>query len=1104
MDDAKGSTSPVRKQKRWLWKVVAGLMLLAMGVVAGLPWILSTPPARGFLLGKVNARLAPGSVELVGLGISWTGPIELTGLSLRDPRGKVVLASRRLTLDRGLLGLLASRPDYGTITIEGATIDVERLEDGSIDVLQAFASIIQPDSAPTPTPGIVPAGAPAPVSTPLKLAVSVVIKGGTLRVVSPELIEPVTAGSLDGSITISPGKPIELAATLADEGRSLEIHSTLDPNPTTDLPGDQGMTVVGKAWPIHIRKDGVEVRGRFEGTLSARREKGLWALNGDASVVGVDATGPTLQGDRLVLDKVVAACDAQQSATGWTIRKLDLTSPVGTLRGEGMVPAIEGTPARLQGQVDLAALAKMLPNAMRLRDGLTLERGNATLKLDLTTLDSLERLELVASLDDFAAKEAGHPVVLRKAALVTAKAVRAREKVTVEAIEVKAAGVDLKASGDLETGVKLSGTVDLAGLVAQLRDVLDLGGFDLSGQARMGADYRRTGEAYLGRLAAECQDLKIVGLTAEPIVRDLVRLDGSARGATHADGTPVDWQEAKLAVKAADLTMDLASTSEDQAIGLVASLGMDVASPVPGRLGATAKFQHKGSVFEFAELNAAITPSDPKAAAALGVVGLAVTGQFDLASGEGTFGSIAGSSVGVVGLGPEGAKLTGLGKLDAPLKVDASLVGDLAALDRWLASWSGSPLKGLGGAWSGRVSVGRSIAGKLEVDGKVDVADITASKLKGPVSLAIKGGYTPELDRLDVASLGLSTVYGRVMVAGTLLEMKGRKLMDLTGNVEPIWEAIDPLVVASVEPDARFRGTVRPIRLGGMLQADSIPQLLGQLGGEVAIDLTTAVAFGVKLNPTPVVLKIGNGQANFAPILTQLNGGPMIIQSRLILDNDYGLWLKLDPSRVDDAVINEAVSNAVLAYAAPVLAKSSGVTGKATVVINKGMVPITANGPLAIDGAMAFHNVIFKPGPLGGELTTITGQAAADIKLDQTMTFKVADGRVTQSGLNIPIGGNGLRVAIEGSVGFDETLDLKATSKLSAKTLGLGSLGSPSGAATVTVPIRGTLSKPSVDQRALTIALRNAARVVGEKQLKSEAGRLLERLANPNSDKAPK
>ena len=50
-----------------------------------------------------------------------------------------------------------------------------------------------------------------------------------MRIVSPELVEPITAATLDGSVTIAPGKPIELAATLGDEGRSLEIRAKLDP-----------------------------------------------------------------------------------------------------------------------------------------------------------------------------------------------------------------------------------------------------------------------------------------------------------------------------------------------------------------------------------------------------------------------------------------------------------------------------------------------------------------------------------------------------------------------------------------------------------------------------------------------------------------------------------------------------------------------------------------------------------------------------------------------------------------------------------------------------------------------------------------------------------
>ena len=1098
MEDTKPSNSPApARKKRRLRKVLVAFGLLAIGLVAGLPRLLGTAPARSWLVGRINSRLAPGSVELEGLGLSWTGPIELSGVGLRDPKGKLVLAARRVGLGRGVLGLLASRPDYGTITIEGATVDVERRADGSIDVLDALASAFRAD--PSPQAGGAPVPVPGPSPTPAlsKVAASVVLKGGTLRVASPELVEPIAAGSLDGSVTISPGKPIELAITLGDEGRSLEIRSTIDQDPSSDPPGDRALTVVGKGWPIHVRRAGVEAKGRFEGTLAARQDRGLWAIKGDAALVGVEAGGPTLRGDRLTLDRVAAACDLGRSSTGWTVRKLDLTSPVASLQAVGSIPALDGTPATLRGRVDLAALARMLPDAMRLRDGLVLDRGTATIRGDLTTSGGADRFEMAASLDDFAATEAGRAVTLRQAVRLTARAVRTPEKVSVEAIEVKASGVDVTAGGDLEAGVKLNGTVDLPALAAQLRDVLDLGGFDLAGHARLAADCKTVGDSFKGRFAADCKDLKVVGMAAGPIARDLVRLDASAVGPIGPGGIPADWHEARLDLKAGDLKLDLVATSKGGDVGLVGGAGMDVASPVPGRLEAKATFRRKGSVLDVDELRAGITPSDPRAAA--GVVALAVRGRLDLASGEGQFGPIPAYAVGAVGLGPGGAKVSGLGRADAPLGVDASLVGDLAALDRLLASWSGSPLKGYQGGWSGRWSVARSVAGRLDVDGKLDVPAIVAAGLTGRVSMALKGGYSPDVDRLDLETLDLLTGYGRAVVSGKLLEAKGRKLMELTGTVAPDWAAIDPIVASKVEPNARFRATARPIRLAGSLKADTTPQILAQMAGEVGLDLTMAEAFGVTLTPAAVVLKMDGGRAAFDPVVTTMNGGAVILCGDLGLDADYGLWLRLKTSRIDGAAINEAVSNSVLSYVAPVLAKSSGVTGKVTVGLNRAALPITADGSMSFDGGVAFQNVVFKPGPLGAELTSITGQAAPDLKLDQVMAVWVANGRVRQNGLSIPIGGNGLRVAIDGSVGFDESLDLKATIPLTARALGLDpKLDKAVGGATVALPIRGTLARPAVDRKGLNLALRNAAKALGEKELKSEAGRFLERIAGPN------
>ncbi len=1092
MDDAKAKAPTPPRKRRRLWKVFGALGLLTIGLVWALPWMLGTPPARGWLVDQINAQLAPGSVELDGLGGSWTGPMELSGVALRDPKGKLVLGARRVILDRGILGLLADRSDLGTITIEGATVDVERRADGSVDVLEALASILKSDPVPPPAAGPVPAPAP-PSSLP---TVSVVLKGGTLRVVSPELVEPIAAGTLDGTVSIAPNKPIELAATLGDEGRSLEIRARLDPNTVADPPGDRSLTVVGKSWPIHVRQGGVEARGRFDGTLGASQAGGLWTLKGDAALLAVEATGAALLGDRLTLDRVAAACDAHQSPTGWSVGKFELTSPVASLKAEGTVPAFEGTPAQLRGRVDLAALAKMLPHAMRLRDGLAIDQGAVNLAVDLSTQGGIERAALTASLDDFAAIEAGKRVALREPVRLSGAAGRAGQKVTVEALDVKAAGIDLQGSGDLESGARVSGSVDLAVLMAQLRDVLDLGAFDLSGHARVAGDYRRQADAFKARLAADCKDLRVAGLTAEPIVRDKFRLDASTAGLTRPDGTPADWREARLDLTAGDVKLDLIATDRDGAIALAAGAGMDVTSPVVGRAEARAAFRRDGSVCEIEELRATLTPADPKAAA--GAVATAFKGRLDLATGEGSFEPIPGLPVESIGLGADGAKLTGLGKADVPLRIDAALIGDLAALDRLLAAWSGSALKGLGGAWSGRLAVVRSVDAKMDVDGKIDVPNILAPGLSGPVSLAVKAGYSPKLDRLDLATADLSTGLGRVVLVGSLGEMSARKLMDLTATVEPNWATVDPLVAKSVEENARVRANVRPIHLVGALQADTMAQRLNQIAGEVGLDLTMAEAFGVNLKPTPVVLKLGGGKAVFDPIVTAMNDGPVLIQAHLRLDDLGGVWLQLDPCRIEKAGINEAVSNSVLAYVAPVLAKSTKVTGKVTVALNGGSVPITAAGALALDGAVAFQDVICDPGPLGSEVATITGRSSATIRLDQTMIVNVADGRVRQTGLSIPIGG-GTTVAIDGTVGFDETLDLRATIPLTARLLGIDpKIAKVPPGRSIVVPVGGTFARPAVDRQSLRVAFREAAKSMAGKELEAEANRLLDRIAGPN------
>ena len=137
MDEKDIAAKPPRRLKR-LIRWVAVLAILLLLALASMPTVLSTSTARRRLVRAINQKLTPGRIELGGLSLSWTRGIALNDLVLIDPHGKQVFKAESVRSDRGILGLFSSRPDYGVIRIDGATVDVERRADGSIDVLDAL------------------------------------------------------------------------------------------------------------------------------------------------------------------------------------------------------------------------------------------------------------------------------------------------------------------------------------------------------------------------------------------------------------------------------------------------------------------------------------------------------------------------------------------------------------------------------------------------------------------------------------------------------------------------------------------------------------------------------------------------------------------------------------------------------------------------------------------------------------------------------------------------------------------------------------------------------------------------------------------------------
>ena len=148
--DIDGSGLHAARRQR-LGRILAAVGVLLLAGVVLLPSLLSTPPGRGFLLARVNQRIA-GSVSAETISTGWLSGSRVGGLGLRDPEGlPVVRGLDASSADTGFAGLLLAwwRGDPSGITaaVEVAEVDLWRARSGRLNLWRSLAAAEQPGVA---------------------------------------------------------------------------------------------------------------------------------------------------------------------------------------------------------------------------------------------------------------------------------------------------------------------------------------------------------------------------------------------------------------------------------------------------------------------------------------------------------------------------------------------------------------------------------------------------------------------------------------------------------------------------------------------------------------------------------------------------------------------------------------------------------------------------------------------------------------------------------------------------------------------------------------------------------------------------------------------
>ncbi|WP_165228960.1 hypothetical protein [Aquisphaera insulae] len=1104
---ARGGSEDIKATKKRSWGrrlAVVALVFLAMigGATWALPRLAGTAFVRSAIAVRVNRALAPSRVEVAGLSASWFGTLRATGLKFTDGQGKTILTADAAALDRGLAALFIDPSRLGTLTVEGANIDIERRADGSIDLVDAL-------TPPAPPSGNKPAaGDRKPIDVTLKVVRSAVV----LR--SPELVEPITAGQAELTIRLPAAADRKLGwqvALASPPGGSAEQTLTLDgdfDHRAADSP-DTSLRIAGKDWPLAVTAGGLVAKGRLDGEIRLGRTTGHWAAAGEANLLDLDAAGPALAGDRLRLDAVKGSWDLAEDDGAWAIRKLSVDCPVASV---GATATIGGDRSgakavHLEGRIDLAALAKLIPRALRLRQGIALDRGEARVVLDVKAAGEAQEGSLEANLSDLAGHDATRAFTLGAPATLVARGRRSAASLSVETIELKSAFASLKGSGDMDRGLALSGTFDLAAVQSQFRQLIDFGRVGLAGKGRLAADYRRDKGRFAGRSVVEIQALNVAGLTTSPYAREVLRLEADASGPADPSGLPASWADFRGKFHSPFELVNVTARSQGDVMSWKGTASLPAVLPQrSGRAGAdfagrwtapTAAATGRG-VIEIDELRLNLQPDD-QALIPAGVMLAALRGRLDLDADDLTVTPLplGQGQRAPATLGDHGMKVRGLLKNpSSPESAEVDVRGDLAAIDAFLNVWTGQSGTGLAGP-AGIRFIAEPDGGRL----KLRLAAQAPTALGGqPVELAFGGAYDPAADRLECRTVTVATPYARIEAAGQVAEATTRRAADLSGTIAPDWKNLTAIVEKAVEAEARIEGRPRPFHVKGPLSGDSLAAIVkGLEDAEVGVDITSANVFGLAMSEAPLVVRCKGGSLTMDSFRTTINEGFVDLKPGLSVDDAQGIAVLLhEGTALGGVKINDEVSRRVLTYIAPVLDRATHVSGTIAADM-KGEIPIT--GPpsrtTTLNGHLAFQDVVFAPGPAASEILSVVGRGSAQgVRMQQPVQLSIANRRVIQDGLKISVR-KGVDIGLKGSVGFDQTLALRATVPITRTMLGSqapAELGDALKGNEVTIPIGGTVSRPTIDRRALRLALGDLSKGALKQGLQKEASKLLDRL----------
>lgn len=1038
-----------QKRKRYL------ALLLLMGLVsfaALAPTLVGTMPP---LLQAVVDSAVPslrGKTTVGSASLGWFSPVVVRDVAWRDPEGAPLANVDAIRLERTLWQLLLDRADIGTIHVERPHLKVIVREDGS-NLEDALASLMSQANASTggALKLVVQEGSIELIDAAQELAWQIEGVEATLAM-SANLAEP-SQVSFKGNIHDAQGTPRPLEGAFAwhaptaepqagQPGGTLTLRATDTPLamlraalrravPASEIHGEASCDLQ-LTYNADLSHQQLDVRQLVAKNLVFAAPQ--YTTNEALRLADVAASGEVqvldgrvkLSGVKFATDVARGSADGQLPLAGWNQNATQ--SALAALQNEDYV---------IHGEVDLAKLAALLPQTLRIREGTEITAGTVTLDLASQLQGKRRRFAGELKSSQLAALQHGREIVWDQPISITLTAQQSTSGLVIERLACAASFLNVQARGTLDEG-EITASGDLAQLLAEANRFIDMDDLRLAGQLSGSATWRRQPEA--AGLPREEDNLALQGQTIitefelvspgqqawrEPRVTVDVAATGKLRGSTLAT-----LEAAALRLIAGDegvqveLSDAIAQPLQNSVWPLAVSGKGELARWLP-RLQAwlpVAVEQASGQATFDAKLISSAESIEIRQAKLdvvdlkLQALGLSINEPEAHFDGDGLwhYPSQRWQSRSLT-LATSALACRGENLMVQPLASGVAISGDVgyrADLERltyWLTPAGTTPPRKWQGMTDGRLKFthqGNVTQGKwtAEFTDIVLARPRMTTSVVSPVSapggdwetiftepkLAWhgQGEFDHARDRLVASHLNVTSDMINVTARGQIDAVTTAPVVDLTGEIAYDLQNVAAILASYVGSGLKMNGAdKRQFVLRGPLpsyatfasqdpNAPRVQKLVWpkELVGRASLGWTSAEVYGLPLGEGSIDGALESGIVNFAPLDVRVAEGRVKAWPRLVLSNEPMVFQLAKGTSVEQVEITPQMCQTWLKFVAPLLADATRAQGKFSAKVEGATFPLLTPEAGDARGVLTVHGAQVGPGPLAEQYVLLATQ----------------------------------------------------------------------------------------------------------------------------------